>query len=120
MRARCPGLKSSLQADPDPAVWCGGQLSLGGGQGSHPAVILDTLLNISGPQTPFFNKQRKKTFSAYLLGIGPGGRDLLCRGGLTLGQSKVLGKVRVELDLRLTFLLVRTVRKHEPAPRGAA
>ena len=62
MRARCPGLKSGLQADPDPAVQGGGQLSLGGGQGSSPAVILDTLLNISGPQTPFFINKGRKPF----------------------------------------------------------
>lgn len=49
----------------------------------RPAVILDTLLNISGPQTPFFLKQGRKPFH-YLLGIGL--EDLLVV--MALGQSK--------------------------------
>lgn len=119
MRTRCPGLKSGLQADPDPAVCGGGQLSLGGRwPGLKSCCDIRHITEHLWASNSFFNKQRKKTFSAYLLGIRPGGRDLLHRGGLTLGQSKVLGKVGVEWDLRLTFLLVRAVRKHEPARWG--
>lgn len=47
-RARCPGLKSALQVDPDPAVWGGGHWP---GLKSC-CVILDKLLNISGLHTP--------------------------------------------------------------------
>ena len=54
-RARCPGLKGALQADPDPAVWGGGHLSLWGRWPGLKSccVFLDKLLNISGLHTPF-------------------------------------------------------------------